>query len=107
MHGPSHAVFRNYGDALFVISGQYSRDFRMAGRVKSHFFSNAEVHHRRMGPHLPQKPQARDDLVIQLYEFLLGKAVNIDFCHAAPVSTILLHSIFLNSRPSREFATNS
>jgi hypothetical protein len=65
---PALAIFRDYGHALFVVAGQYANNFFPARRMKLDLLANAEVHHLSVRPHLPQKSQAGDDLVVEVDE---------------------------------------
>ena len=68
-----------HGNRLAVVLRDDAKQDRMPIRLKRDLFTKAELQHRRVRAHLMQKPEPRDDPVVQVNQCGLGQSVDVDW----------------------------
>jgi hypothetical protein len=46
--------------------------------MEAYLLADAEIHHLRVRSHLAQESETRDDLVVELNQFIFSQAININ-----------------------------
>lgn len=75
---PSLPIVRNHGDGFAIVFGNDARDHGVAFGLKRNSFANAKFQHIRMRTYFMQKPQARDDAIVEVDKFGFRQLVDVD-----------------------------
>jgi hypothetical protein len=80
---PLTTIIRDDRHGFLVVACQHALDLSVARRLKGNPITDSELQHFRMRAHLGEKPQARDDAMVEINEFRLGQLIDIDL-HRMP-----------------------